>query len=162
RTLVSTRRHTRAQGRQRNYRIAQAGGAAKNCQMTWVAFSACDVGSAPSRAVLPPGHPCRPPSMVINTTLRLSAHAAVDVVTGALVVTSVRPQWSTLRQNALTSAIDGPLTKLAPCPPLYGTSRSAVPWMWITDVGCGAAQASSWVAESGPMAAKMPLLQASA
>src|SRR5271165_5205627 len=130
--------------------------------MIWVAFSACDVGSPRSRAVVPPAHPCWPPSMVINTTLRLRAHAAVDVVTGALVAMSGGPQWSTLRQNALTAAIDGPSTKLAPWPPLYGTSRSAVPWMWITDVGCGAVQPSSWVAESGPMAAKMPLLQASA
>ena len=33
---------------------------------------------------MPPGHWCRPPSMVINSTPRRSAHAAVDVVTGAL------------------------------------------------------------------------------
>jgi hypothetical protein len=32
----------------------------------------------------------------------------------------------------------------------------------MTDVGCGAAQASSCVAESGPTAANMPVLQANA
>src|ERR1700730_13044890 len=103
--------------------------------MVWVAFRACDVGARFSRTVVPPGHWCLPPSMVINSTLRLSAQAAVDVVSGALVVTSAGPHWSALSQNALRSAIDGPLTVLQPCPPLYGTSLSAVPWMWITDVG---------------------------
>ena len=32
----------------------------------------------------------------------------------------------------------------------------------MTEVGCGAAQPSSWVAESGPMAANVPVLQANA
>ena len=82
--------------------------------MVWVALSACDVWLVRSRKVVPPGHWCRPPAMVINSTLRLSAHAAVDVVIGALVVISGGPHWSTLRQKALTSGIDGPLTVLAP------------------------------------------------
>src|ERR1700759_1515689 len=113
--------------------------------MVWVAFSVCDVGSRLSKNVSPPGHWCLPPSMVISSTLRLSAHAAVDVVTGALVVTLGGPHWSTLRQNALTSGTGGPLTALMTLPPLKGTSLSAVPWMWITDVGCGAGQGSSMV-----------------
>ena len=41
--------------------------------------------------------------------------------------------------------------------------QSAVPWMRMTDVGCGAVQASSsCMAESGPIAAKIEVLQASA
>src|ERR1700754_3843421 len=41
-------------------------------------------------------------------------------------------------------------------------SRSAVPWMCSTDVGWGAGHGSSWVAESGPIAANNPVLQARA
>ncbi len=37
------------------------------------------------------GHWWPPPSMVISTTLRLSAHPAVDVVTGPLVVAAGSP-----------------------------------------------------------------------
>jgi hypothetical protein len=38
---------------------------------------------------------------------------------------------------------------------------SAVPWMWMTDSGAGAGQPPSSVAESGPMAAKIVVWQAS-
>src|SRR5271163_1515306 len=96
--------------------VIHAGWAAKNFQMVSVALSSCDVGSRFSRKVVPPGHWCLPPSMVINSTVRLSAHAAVDVVSGALVVTLGGPHWSTLRHNALTSGTGGPLTALATVP----------------------------------------------
>src|ERR1700739_1139909 len=98
--------------------------------------------------------------MVMSTTLRLSAHPAVDVVIRSVVVAAGSPHRSTLRQNALTSGTDGPLMTLKPCPPLYGTSGSAVPWMCMTDVGCGDRHGSSCVAASGPIAAKTPVLHA--
>lgn len=43
---------------------------------------------------------------------------------------------------------------------VVGMLRSAVPWMAMTDVGAGSGQPPSWVAEPGPIAAKVVVWQA--
>jgi len=77
----------------------QRGCAAKNCQMTRVAFRAVDGGSVcrsrwASRSGAAPGHWWPAPAMVISSTVRPAGQSAVEVVTTPAVVMTGAAQWS--------------------------------------------------------------------
>src|SRR5579883_2151415 len=100
--------------------------------------------------------------MVMSSTERPSGHAAVDVATTPLTLLVGGAQSSVARQMAITDGTAGPsmCAKPSPRPPLYGMLRSAVPWMWMTEIGAGAGHGPRRVAESGPMAANSLVSQA--
>ncbi len=63
----------------------------------------------------------------------------------------------------MTSGTGGPSIWANPSGrlPAYGTIRSAVPLMAMTDMGAGLGQSPSMVAATGPMAASRSVSQAS-
>src|SRR5689334_2866092 len=136
--------------------------------MTCVAFRAVEGGSVPRIRWIrglgaDPGHWWPAPAMVISSTARPAGQEAVEVVTVPAVIATGTAQWSMARQRALRDGTEGPSMCATPwpSPPWEGILVSAVPWIWMTDSGCGAGQLSSSVAESGPIAAKTEVRQAS-
>src|SRR6185437_3767848 len=109
--------------------------------------------------------------MVTSSTARLSGQVAVEIVTAPEVLLAGDEHWSMLRQRAISCGIGGPVVSAGwgpvpplsrrPGPPLYGKVLSAVPWIWITETGAGDGQSPRRSVESGPMAAKMSVSQAS-
>jgi hypothetical protein len=109
------------------------------------------------------GRAAKKRQMVTSSTARPCGHAATEVVTVPATVTDGCPQWSVARQVATRSGTGGPsmCAVPSPVPPWYGMRVSAVPWTWMTETGAGSGHEPSSVAESGPMAAKAFVSQAS-
>ena len=100
---------------------------------------------------------------MISSTVRPDGQAAIDVVTWPAVVIAGGAQCSIWRQVALSAGMPGPSKIGARAErPLYGIMGSAVPWIWMIETGAGLWQVPISVAESGPIAAKIVVRQASA